>query len=173
MGVNIFAEKGNTAEHVTTEQNIVGTDDVVLRVDPERGTFLRLLNQVPQGSGEGIPHYLDLRDANGDPLPPQTAFEWRLKVAGQSQALKVSEEVDNIGDWLQLSLQQQRHNDHVDSTKVGLRNPEANGGGPRAQLDVRDIDELQFVLTCPTNIDWSQSTAYVESNALRGPFTKD
>ena len=46
----------------------------IMMVNPENGTMIQLLNEVPQGAAMGLPIYAELYDEDGDPLPTDTTL---------------------------------------------------------------------------------------------------
>jgi hypothetical protein len=168
--MNIYADKGNTSDVVETKTNVSGQTTPIVRVTPERGTWLRLLNRVPTGDARGLPVYMKLRDSNGDPLPTNTAVQFRLLIAGQSESVKVSQEVDTITEWETLSFSKQKNSEHIDAVKMLLTEPEIQGGEPVENVDFRDIDELQFAITSAAQWDPSKSRFYIDDKAIKGPF---
>lgn len=170
--VELYADHGTTSDPVEAVQNVAGVETPVLRISPERGTFLRILNNVAAGSAKGVPIYAEFNDSNGDPLPTNTRFWFALKMAGKDQPLQVSETIGNISEWNVLDLTEQRDSEKVDSVKVNLQTPETapNGGQPMDSLDVRYIDEARVMMDSATAIDWSKSSFYVDKNAAKGTF---
>ncbi|MGB9953689.1 hypothetical protein ACOZ4F_14985 [Haloarcula marismortui] len=170
MSEDIFASEGAAAEAVTTAQNAPGSPvpTPILEITPERGQFLRFLNRVAKGQESGIPIYMDLRDANGDPLPTKSELFLAIEPSGHETTMRVSEALKNISQYNQLSVNEQRNVDNVDSVKVELQNPEGlpNGGQPTDKIDVRDIDTLYLLLDSPAQIDHSNSEIYIDSNAV-------
>jgi len=170
MAEDLFASEGATAEAVTVAQNAPSSPvpTPFLRISPERGQFLRFLNRVARGQEAGIPVYMDLRDADGNPLPTNTSVFFAVEPSGHETTMRVSEALKNISQYNQLSISQQRDSDNVDSAKIELQKPEGqpNGGEPADKLDVRDIDTLFLMMDSQAQIDHSQSEIYIDSNAV-------
>jgi len=168
--VDAYASEGSTSEYVETHTNAAGVDrpTPILEIDPDRGTFVRLLNRVERGSEIGIPIYMKLRDASGDPLPTNTQLTFELERAGGDDQHKVSEKVEQIAFWNQNDLTTQRDADNIDSSKVVLEYPEAaSESGPAPFHDVRDIDSFYISAQSAAEIDWSQSEFYVDNAAVK------
>jgi hypothetical protein len=170
MSEDIFASEGATAEAVTTAQNAPASPvpTPILEITPERGQFLRFLNNVAQGDQGGMPVYMDLRDSNGDKLPTSTSLYFAVEPSGHESAMKVSEVLKNISQYVKLGISEQRNVDNIDSAKIELQAPEnaPNGGDSVPKVDVRDIDTLYLMCDSPAQIDWAQSEVYIESNAV-------
>jgi hypothetical protein len=165
--VDLYAANGSTVDQVETEQNNPGVMDPILKVNPDRGTFLRFLNHVSKGTASGLPLYFKLRDSNGDLLPQNTDIQLKAQVAGMNGWMNVSELVQSINYWNTNDLTTQRDKDNVDNVKVNLTHPEASGkAGARESVDVRDIDTLAVAIDSAAQVDWSQSEYYFESNAV-------
>lgn len=167
---DIYASEGSTSEEVEVHENAPGIARAtpILEVSPERGTFVRFLNGVERGSEVGIPIYMKLRDANGDPLPTNTRLKFELERAGGDDSHKISEQVEQIAFWNQNDLTTQRDVDNIDSAKVVLEYPEAASQSGAAPFhDVRDIDSLYVSAESAAAIDWSQSEFYVDNAAVK------
>lgn len=166
---DIYLSEGSTSEHVVEHQNAAGIERAtpILEVDPDRGTFIRILNSVERGDEIGIPVYMKLRDSNGDPLPTNTLVKFELERAGGDDTHKVSEEIKQIAFWNQNSIQVQRDVDNIDSSKIVLEFPEAaSDSGPAPFHDVRDIDALYVSIESAAQIDWTQSEFYLDTAAV-------
>lgn len=169
----IFIDNGNTSDVVEQQTNTTGEMTAIAAISPSRGTWIRLLNEVAKGDETGVPIYMDLRDSAGNPLPSNTSIEFQLAVAGANQALAVSQRKGNISTWNSLGLNAQRNTDNVDSVKIDLQEPEIQGGEMVDKIDWRDIDDVYFAIDSAAQIDWSQSAFYVDSNAVKGPFSRE
>jgi len=166
---DIYISNGDSADVVEPKTNAAGIDRAtpILEIDPDRGTFLRLLNRVARGDEIGIPVYMKLRDSNGDPLPTNTLVKFELERAGGDDEHKVSEEVKQISFWNANDLTTQRDVDNIDNAKVTLEYPEAaskNGAAPFH--DVRDVDSFYVSIESAAEIDWSQSEFYFDTAAI-------
>jgi len=170
MSEDIFASEGATAEAVTTSKNAPSSPvpTPILEITPERGQFLRFLNRVARGEEAGMPIYMDLRDSNGDPLPTNSSLFLAIEPSGHETTMRVSEALKNISQYNQLTVNEQRNVDNVDSVKVELQKPEGlpNGGQSTSKIDVRDIDTAYLLLDSSAQVDWSQSEVYIDSNAV-------
>jgi hypothetical protein len=170
MSEDLFASEGSTAEAVTVAQNAPASPrpTPILEITPERGQFLRFLNNVAQGDQGGMPVYMDLRDSNGDKLPTSTSLYFAVEPSGHESTMKVSEVLKNISQYVKLGISEQRNVDNIDSVKIELQAPEnaPNGGDSVSKVDVRDIDTLYLMCDSPAQIDWAQSEVYIESNAV-------
>ncbi|QIO23722.1 hypothetical protein [Haloarcula sp. JP-L23] len=171
MAQDLFAAEGKTADAVTVSQNAPSSPvpTPILELNPDRGQFLRLLNRVAMGEAQGIPIYADLRDSNGDPLPVNTSLFFALKPSGHHTSMKVSEVVESIDQFTNLTISEQRNVDNIDAVKFTLQFPEThpNKPGDATQfVDIRDIDEFFVMCDSAAQIDWSQSSFYIESSAV-------
>lgn len=169
MAEDIFAALGESADAVTTYQNVPAAPrpSPILEISPERGNFLRFFNEVAQGEAAGIPLYFKLRDSNGDPLPVNTTVYLEIEVSGMDKEMVVSEKVKSTSQFRTLSLEEQRSKDNVDATKFVLKYPDAapqSGNAP--YIDVRDIDALYVTIDSAVQVDWSESEFYFESDAV-------
>ncbi len=163
----LYAAQGSSVDEVETVQNTPGVMTPALKIVPDRGTFIRLLNHVSKGTASGLPLYFKLRDSDGNLLPQSTDLELQVQVSGMNGWLNVSERVKNINYWNTNDLSTQRDKDNVDNVKVNLTHPEATGKtGVRDEVDIRDIDVGAVAIQSPVAVDWSQSDFYVESNAV-------
>ncbi|MBX0322470.1 hypothetical protein EGH21_05440 [Halomicroarcula sp. F13] len=171
MGVDLFASEGKTADAVTVSQNAPSSPvpTPILEIDPNRGQFLRFFNKVAKGAAQGIPIYLDLRDSNDDPLPVNTTLYFAIKPNGHTTNILVSEVVESIDQYVTLSISEQRNVDNIDAAKLTLQFPETHpekAGDPTEFVDVRDIDQLFLFCDSQAQVDWSNSSAYIESDAV-------
>ena len=166
---DIYISNGSASEVVVKHTNAAGIERAtpILEIDPDRGTFLRLLNRVARGDEVGIPVYMKLRDANGDPLPTNTLVKFELERAGGEDQHKVSEEVKQISFWNSNDITTQRDVDNIDNAKVTLEYPEAaseNGAAPFH--DVRDVDSFYVSVESAAEIDWNESEFYFDTAAI-------
>jgi len=171
----IYISNGESPSIVSQETNQTGKFDSILSVEPDRGTFLRLLAAVARGSDLGVPVYARLRDSDGNLLPTNSRLQFYLSPAGMQATLKVSERIESFSDYNTLSIKEQRNTDHVDTVKIRLQEPETMGGahlGPGQNIDFRDIDVFGVELESTQQVDWSQSEFYIESNAVSGPYQR-
>lgn len=166
---DIYISNGSASDVVVQHTNAAGIERAtpILEIDPDRGTFLRLLNRVARGDEIGIPVYMKLRDSNGDPLPTNTLVKFELERAGGDDQHKVSEEVKQISFWNSNDITTQRDVDNIDNAKVTLEYPEAaskNGAAPFH--DVRDVDSFYVSIESAAEIDWSKSEFYFDTAAI-------
>lgn len=171
--VELFISEGTASEHAEKRTNTTGEMTPILASVLDRGTFARIRNQVRKGDEIGIPVYADLRDTNGDPLPVNTSVQFEIKVAGKSRTFKVSKEMRNISVYNSQTIKEQRNSDNVDSVKMVLTQPEANGGQKVPFVDFRDIDEFRVSIDSAAQIDWANSELYIDPAGLEGPKTRD
>ncbi|GGL57923.1 hypothetical protein [Halocalculus aciditolerans] len=166
----LYAQNGVTSEFVETSQNAAGIKTPILTVSPDRSLWLRFLNHVAKGSTVGLPCYFKLRDSNGDPLPPNTKVAFYVKLAGHSDAYKVSEKIKNISFWNQNDITTQQDVDNIDGSKIKLQHPEmAEATGNADHVDIRDVDDFLVEIESDAVIDWSQSRFEFDSNGVEGP----
>ena len=166
--VDLYAANGGSTDEVTTETNKTGVMDPILKVNPDRGTFLRFFNYVSKGSASGLPLYFKLKDSNGNDLPQNTDLQLQAQVAGMNGWMNVSELVQSINYWNTNSLTTQRDKDNVDNVKVDLTHPEASGNaGTRESVDVRDIDTLAVAIDSAAQVDWNKCEFYFDSEAVQ------
>jgi hypothetical protein len=161
---DLFVQNGTESEHVTSYQNVTAAPDpsTIVEISPDRGLFLHIENGVPQGENPGVPLYMDLRDSNDDPLPASTSGYFRLKLPDEAEGNKVSRRIATIQHWNANSITQQRDVDNVDASKVVFQGP---GGASVPAIEVRDNDQLQFVIDSTAQIDWNNSEWYVDTVA--------
>ena len=167
---DIYISNGDSSDVVVEHTNAAGIDRAtpILELDPDRGTFLRLLNRVNRGDEVGIPVYMKLRDSNGDPLPTNTLLKFELERAGGDDAHKVSEEVKQISFWNSNDITTQRDVDNIDASKIVLEFPEASSNSGAAPYhDVRDVDSFYVSVESAAEIDWSQSEFYMDTSAVK------
>lgn len=166
---DIYLSEGSSSDLVVEHTNAAGIDRAtpILEIDPDRGTFVRLLNRVDRGEEIGIPVYMKLRDANGDPLPTNTLLKFEIQRAGGEDTHKISAEVKQISFWNQNDIQTQRNVDNVDAAKIVLEYPEAaEQTGAAPFHDVRDIDSAFVSIESAAEIDWTQSEFYIDTSAV-------
>ena len=166
---DLFSVEGNDAEYVDTHANHPTTPgaDPIVEISPDRGLFIRLLNKIAKTTEPGIPVYMDLRDSNGDPLPPSTSAYFALKLQGMEEPAKVSQKRGNISFWTSNDITTQRDTDNVDGSLFVLTRPETEGGQTVPQIDVRDIDVLYFNIDGAAAVDWDESEFYIDTNAVQ------
>jgi hypothetical protein len=169
---NIFLDEGATGQNVEAQDGVAGHETAVLTFSPDRGTAVRILNNVASGSSTGLPLYLKPRDANGDPLPVGTTTVYlAVKRAGQSSFHRISEEITNIGHYVRNDITTQQDADNIDQSKVDLQYPEASDkAGTPQSVQIRHIDE--FALMVESTAAWSSadSVAQIDTDATEGPF---
>lgn len=165
---DLFAQNGTTGDFVSTFQNVTGAPGhtPIFEVNPDRGLFIRLANQVASGQEIGVPVYFKLRDTNSNALPASTSAYFTMQVAGQEQAQKVSAKRATIQHWNSNTISEQRDDDNIDAAKFVLQRPETSPTSePVNALEVRDVDALRLEIDSSAQIDWSNSELYVDSNA--------
>lgn len=166
---NIWADSGNSADVVTTQANTTGVFDWVFEVDADAGTLIRIANtpsEIGLGTKVGVPHYMKLRSGASTDLPVDTQLEWRMKLAGEDQYVRVSERVDSIAQWTQDDLTTQRSTDNVDSTKIDFQAPPGSDRtGSVNAISVRDIDTLRLYINSSAAISHADTEFYVEPQA--------
>lgn len=147
---------GKSLSHLSNEAtqatNDTGNLTPILEIQPDSGTFLRFENRVPQGSAPGLPVIMDLRDAGDNPLPTDTKLLFRVERPEDDQPNPVTVAEYNIAAWNQLTTEQQRDTDHIDSAKVELKS---------SRFNVRDTDILTVDIESSAAIDWANSEFYV------------
>jgi len=147
----------NVHPNVDEVENEPGDLSPILEISPDKGLFYRILNRVQRGRQAGVPLYLDLRDSDGNKLPVGTTVGIRFESPGDEEPYLVSELRDNIQAWNNLSIRDQQEEEYIDSVKLPLKGP---------KLNVRDIDTAYLVIDSTAVVDWSQSQAYIEGNAV-------
>lgn len=167
--VDLFVVEGSSSDYVTQKTNAAGMDipTPILEVSPDRGLFLRFLNNVPKGDNSGLPIYADLRDSNGDPLPSNTVLVLQATVAGSDDRFIISEKRGNISFYNSNDITTQQDVDNVDGSKIKLQAPDAaSASGEVPKHDIRDIDSLYVSVISAAQIDWANSSLYFDSEAV-------
>lgn len=166
---DLFAVNGNSADYIATYQNVPSSPGAtpVVEVDPDRGRFIKLLNNLNKTNTLGIPLYMKLRDSNGDHLPASTSGYLALKLSGMEEAVRVSEKFGNFSHYLANDITTQRDVDNVDAATWELQEPETEGGDPVGAITVRDIDALYFNIDSSATVDWSNSEWYADTAAVQ------
>jgi hypothetical protein len=141
---------GTEKVEATEKTNVPGQMTDILSFSPIDGILLTLSNR-----GGGIPFQLDLRDANGDPLPLDTDLEIAYDAPHLQRPQTVSETLGNIGTYNRLSIKEQQNEDYKEQTRISL-----NG----RELEVRSIDAVSIAINSSAEIDWSNSRAYVDKD---------
>jgi len=141
----------NLSSEATEEQNTTGVTTPILTVDPDDGTMIRLLNMVDTGSGEGLPLIGDLRDSNDNQISTNSELVLRAVRPTDDEPVAISVKEDNIAALNQLTVQEQRNEENIDSVKLELK-------GDR--INIRDKDVLRVELNSPDVVDWSNSELY-------------
>lgn len=160
-----MSEITHLSQYATQKTNSTGELSPILEFDPENGTVEQIKNNVEKGSEEGVPVYMDLRDANNNPLPNDTEVLFRVDVPSKEQPIVVSERLENIAAWNSLSLTEQRNDENVDAVKLDLKGKVIN---------VRHFDLLRVDIVASAQIDWANSEFYVDSKATRSvPYQED
>lgn len=134
--------------------NVTGQMTDVLTFSPIDGLRLTLDNIV---NGEtGIPIYLDLKDGNGDDLPLDTTLTLRFDAPHLDQTQVVAYSLSNIRQYVNLSIKDQQNADYRDRTRISLKG---------RSLIVEDTESVSISIKSDTQIDWSQSQAYIDTDA--------
>jgi len=168
---NIFLDEGATGRNVTAQDGESGHATNVLTFSPDRGTAVRILNNVAAGASVGLPLYMKLLDSAGNDLPTNTTVYLAVRRAGQSAFHRISEEITSIGHYIRTDLTKQQDADNVDASKIELHYPEASGKeGRPSSVTIRHIDEFALVVESAGVFDASKSFAQIDTDALEGPF---
>jgi len=156
-------EVSNLSDIATKETNTTGQMDTILRIDPDSGTRLRLLNRIPTGSAAGLAIFFDLRDSSDDALPTDTEFLLRADRPTDDTPVAVSTKEDNIAAWNALEISEQRDRDNIDSVKIELKGKAVN---------IRDKDDLLASINSSAQVDWSNSEFYIVRQGVKElPFS--
>lgn len=167
--VDLFIVEGDAAEFVEPMTNAAGVDipTPIAKVSPSRGLFLRFMNRVSKGDESGLPLFMDLRDANGDPLPNNTVIVLQATVAGSDDRFIISEKLGNISFYNSNDITTQQDTDNIDGSKIELQAPDAaRQSGSVPYHDIRDIDALYVSAISAAEIDWSNSRLFFDSDAV-------
>lgn len=150
------------SDEVTKQTNVAGVTTPILGVQPEDGTMLRLLNGVSTGDAAGLPVIQKLHDSNGNDLPTDTEYIFRVERPTDDEPISVSVKEDNIAAWNGLSTSEQRNEENIDAVKIELKGQTIN---------VRDKDVLTVEINSSAQIDWSNSEWYlVREGVEERPF---
>lgn len=152
--------------------NIAGQMSPVLRVSPDRGNLIRVMNMVTRGEQIGVPVYMKLKDQNGNDLPVDTVCQWEYSPSNSDSRYRVSRQVSNLGFYNNNTLSEQTDADKIDRTKQTLTEPEFQGQEPVRFLQWTDIEDLFFSIKSAAQIDWNESTFEVDPSAIKGPFNR-
>jgi len=153
-----MADLSNIHSYATEKTNdTTGEPSPILEIEPDDGLFLRIVNAARRGTAPGVPIYMDLRDSNDDPLPIGTEVRFQFETPSMNDRQTVSQVVDNIQTWKNLTIQEQQDEEYVDATKIELEG---------AALNVRDIDSFYFSIASDTQIDWTNSAWYMEGSTV-------
>ncbi|MFB6302774.1 MAG: hypothetical protein ABEH78_07945 [Haloferacaceae archaeon] len=147
----------NIHEFATQRTNTTGVRTPILEIQPDDGLLLQILNQVARGSAEGVPIYADLKDSTGSDLPLGTSLVFEYERPEADDTRRVSEVRDNIQPYRNLTITEQQDEEYVDAVKLPLLG--------RA-LNVRDIDKWYISIDSSAQIDWANSSLYIEGNAV-------
>lgn len=147
---DLLSNLGTAKVNATQKTNDTGTMDSILEFVPIDGMLLRLLSR-----NGGPPIYLDLRDANGDPLPQDTEVSITYDRPEFDEPVRISQTLSNISTYNRLTIQQQQNEEYRERTRIPFKDRyEAVG--------VRDLDRLNIAINSSTQIDWANSSAYVD-----------
>lgn len=164
---DLYAANGNSVAEVETMQNTAGVMTPILKIVPERGMFLRFLNNIVKGEGTGLPLYFKLRSAADTLLAMNTNVQLQASVAGMNGRMNVSELVQSIDFWNNNDLTTQRNKDNVHNAKINLTHPESSPqSGIRESIDIRDIDAFYVSIEASQVVDHAYTEFYVESDAV-------
>lgn len=166
--VDLYAATGDSVEEVETLQNTADVMTPILKIKPERGMFLRFLNNVVKGEGDGLPLYFKLRSAADTLLPMNTNVQLQVSVSGQNGRMNVSELVRSIDFWNNNSITTQQNKDNIHNAKINLTHPESSPkSGTRQSIDVRDIDAFFVSIESSAVVDHTYTKFLFESDAVK------
>lgn len=148
----------HNSDIVELEENKPDELTPILRVNPERGTVIRILNRVARGDSPGVPIYAELYDSDGDPLPVDTDMVMTGKQPGDARFMPLSIKEDNISTYVNKSISDQQDSNHVDSVKHELHGP---------AIKIRAEDEFAVEIDSDAVIDWEKSKLYFDDNGVR------
>ena len=167
MGEDLYAVNGETPSEVETQENVPGVMTPILTIQPDRGHWFRILNNVAKGKEDGLPIYQQLVDQNGDPMPATTKLVLKARGAQMTEAVRVSELLRNISYYNQYSIKEQRNEENVDGAKIELEWPEnSSKTGSRPHIDITDLEEFQICVESPRVVDPNALETYIDSNAV-------
>ena len=146
------------SNEATQQTNSTGITTPILEIEPEDGTMFALLNSVGPGDSTGLPIFADFRNGAGDQLPTDTKLILRVVRPTDDEPVTVSVAESNIAAWNQLSTQEQRNEDNIDSVKTELQGERVN---------IRDKDTLRVEIESSEQIDWSNSEFYFSRDGVR------
>lgn len=158
----------NISDEATERTNVVDVMSPILEFQPDDGLGLVILGMVAQGDENGFPVYLDLRDANDDPLPVDTSVSFQYKAPSADDRTTVTDVHDHIRSYNSLTIDEQQNVENIDQVKHVLKGTEElleKGETPTVQI--RDIDRFFLSINASTQIDWTNSRAYIDRNAVR------
>jgi len=141
----------NLSKEAIEVQNAAGVLTPILEIEPDNGTIISLLNMVDTGSGEGLPILADLRDGDSNQISTNTEMVLRVVRPTDDSPVPVSVKDDNIAPYNQLTINEQRNEENIDSVKVELK-------GDR--INIRDRDVLRVEIDSPEVVDWSNSELF-------------
>lgn len=146
---------GKSLSHLSTEAtqqtNVTGTLTPILQITPDNGVYLQFHNRVSQGSSQGLPVFMDLRDSGDNPMPTDTEVLFRVERPEDDDPSAVSVREYNIAAWNQLAIGDQRDKDNIDAVKFELTS---------RRINVRDDDVLTMEVDSSAQVDWSNSELY-------------
>lgn len=165
--VDLYAAEGDTVDEVETLENTPGVMTPILKIVPERGMFLRFLNNIDMGEGSGLPLFFKLRSAADTLLPMNTDLQLQASVNGMNGRMNVSERVRSIDFWNNNSITTQQNKDNVHNAKVNLTHPESSPqSGTRESIDIRDIDAFYVSVESSAVVNHDYTKFLVESDAV-------
>lgn len=149
----------NISEEVTETQNVAGQMTPIMEISPQDGTLISIAGMVNRGREKGVPLFAELFNSSGDPLPADTDVAIMYERPDMDQAVIVSEVMEDIRSYLDLSIQDQQNEDYVDRTKHVLKGTdEALANGRVPALNIRDIDTAYVAIESSEQVDWTQGS---------------
>lgn len=146
---------GTSKVDAEEQTNVTGQMTAILAFSPIDGMKMDVSNIVDGQTG--VPVYLNLKDSAGNDLPMDTELTVRWDAPHLDQPQVVAFTLSNIRQYRTLSIKDQQNEDYRDRTRVELKG---------AELTVEDTEEMQIAIECSDQIDWANSEAYVDENAV-------
>lgn len=155
-----------------TLTNVPGQMTPALRISPDRGNLIRVLNMVSRGEQIGVPVYMKLKDTDGNDLPVDTTLQWEYSPSNSDSRYRVSRQVSNLAFYNNNTLSEQADVDKIDKAKQTLTEPEFEGQDAVRFLQWSDIEDVFVSIESSKEIDWANSIFEVEPSAIKGPFNR-